>query len=116
MTTFLIIRTQRLQEFDFGRIAVQLVGRLEVEGQVAQGRVIDDTRERLKADVPLADLGVTILVTAERVEAIVEVDGTEPVESDHTIKVGEDIVEMMDNVVAAVEDVARVEADAKMIA
>ena len=78
--------------------------------------MVDDTRKGPKADVPLADLGVAILVAAERVEAIVEVDGAEPVESDHTIEVGEDLVEVMDNVVAAVEDVARVEADAKMIA
>lgn len=51
---------------DFAAPAGKVVlGRFQEEGQIAQGRVVRHSGERIKADAALADGGVAVLVGAD---------------------------------------------------
>ena len=104
-----------LEEGYLAAIAVKVVGRLEVERKAPEPRIVDDAREGLLADLPLADAGVAVLVRGEGVERVVEVDGLESVEADHAVELVQDAVEVADDVVAAVPHVACVEAYAEPV-
>ena len=66
--------------------------------------------ERVKADAALADGGVAVLVGAERVLRVVQVDGAQAVEPDHAIELLQHAVQIAGDVVAAVPHVAGVQA------
>ena len=64
----------------------RVVGRLEEEGQIAQGRMTRHRVERLEADKALPYRGMAVLVGAKRVHRVVEVDGTQTVQAHHAVK------------------------------
>ena len=88
-----------------------IVGGFQDEGQMAQGRVVDHRQDGLKAQGPLADLGVPVLPGAGRVHAVVDVDRLQPVQPHHPVQLLQHPVQVVDNVVARVGDVAGVQAD-----
>ena len=72
---------------DFAAPAGKVVlGRFQEEGQIAQGRAVRHSGERIKADAALADGGVAVLVGAERVLRVVQVDGAQTVEPDDAVE------------------------------
>ena len=71
--------------------------------------------ERVKADAALADGGVAVLVGAERVLRVVQVDGAQAVEPDHAIELLQHAVQIAGDVVAAVPHVAGVQAHAHFL-
>ena len=76
----------------------------------------DDTHERFKANLALADAGVAVLVAAARVLAVIEMDGLEARKADDAVELRQHLVEVLADVVTAVPDVAGVEADAELCA
>ena len=83
---------------------------------MAQCRVIDDAGKCFRADAPLADACVAILAAAQRVHAVVEMDGFEPVQPDHLVKLREHAVQVAHDVISRIVHVARVEAHAHFVA
>src|SRR3989338_5804300 len=57
--------------------------RLKDQGNAPQPRMVDETAERLKPDVPLADVPVTVHARLERHLRVVEMDQLEPPQSHH---------------------------------
>ena len=77
--------------------------------------MIDDGPEGFEADVALADFFMPVFVAGQLVLAVVHVDGFQPIQADDLIKSRQYVVQMVDDIVAAVKDVARIEADADFI-
>ena len=72
-----------LLELPYG-LAVLLerrVGHLQVERHVAQFRMVHEPRQGIEADPPLADRRMAVLVRAEVVLRVVEVDGAQLVDA-----------------------------------
>ncbi len=82
---------------------------------MAQEPVVDDPGNRLDTDVAMADPGVAVLAAAARVEAVVEMDGAQPLQADDRIELGQDPVEIVDNVVPGIMDVTGVETDPHLV-
>ena len=77
--------------------------------------MIDDGVKGGKADMAFTDFLVAVFMAGQFIFAVVDVDGFQPVEADDLIEGHEDVIELMDDVLAAVKDVARIEADADFI-
>ena len=82
---------------------------------MAAGGMTDDAHEGFQTDLALADARMAVFVGSAGIQAVVEVDGTQAVEADDAVKFREHAVEVMDDVIASVPDVAGVKADAEMI-
>lgn len=78
----LSLRRFLTQHGNLARVAGGIVRRLEDEGQALEGRMADDAHECIEANLALADAGVTVLVAAQAVLAVVEVDGLEARKAD----------------------------------
>ena len=65
-------------EGDLPGVARQVVGGLQAERQVLQGRVVHDPGQGLQTDAAFTDAGVAVLPGAAGVQAVVEVDGLQP--------------------------------------
>ena len=88
---------------------------LQVEGQIAQRGVLCHRRERLEADVALPDAGMAVLMRAAGIQAVVQMDGFQPVEADDLVELAHHAVEVSRYVIACVPDMARVQADAHVV-
>ena len=75
-----------------------------------------DAAHRFRAEMPFAELLVPILVRAAGVLAVVEVHGAQPVEPDDLVEARQHAVEVADDIVSRVPDVAGVEAHAELLA
>ena len=61
-------------------------GTSSVERHVAQFRMVRERRQGVEADLALADRRMAVLVRAESVLRVVEVDGAQPVEADDAVE------------------------------
>ena len=75
----------------------------------------DDALERVDADEALADALVAVLVRPAGVLRVVDVHGAQAVEADHAVELVEHAVQVVHDVVAAVVNVARVQAHAHVV-
>ena len=91
------------------------MGRLEEEGQVAQGRMARHRVKRLEADEALPYRGMTVLVGAERVHRVVEMDGAQTAQAHHAVELVKHAVEVVRDVVAGVPHMAGIQAHAEMV-
>ena len=80
-----------------------------------QRRVADHPGQGFQADATLADARVSVFVGADGVFAVVEMDGFQAVQADHAVKLRQYAVQVADDVVAAVGDMAGVQADAHFV-
>ena len=78
--------------------------------------MIDDACKGIKADAAFADACVAILVTSQGIEAVVQMDGLQAGKADALVKAGEYAIEVVYDIVAAVPDMAGIEADAQLAA
>ena len=78
--------------------------------------MVDDSRQRFRAYLALAYLGVPVFMREEAVDAVIEMDGFEAREPYHAVKLREHAVEIAYDIVAAVIDMAGIEANAELIA
>mgnify|MGYP002335557561 CR=1 FL=1 len=104
---FLPLPGQALDAGDLPRIAVQVVGRLQVKGQAAQGWVVHHAGERLEPDRSEAELLVPILAAAQGVLAVVEVHGPQARQAHDAIELLQHAVQVAADVVPRVMDMAR---------
>ena len=103
---------ERAEEGDFGGVAGEVgLGGLEDHGEGAEEGMTDDGAEGGKSEVAVADGLVAVLMRAERILGVVDVEGAEPGESDDAVELGEDVVEGGGDGVSGVVDVAGVEGD-----
>ena len=101
------------QRGDLFGVACEIrVGGLQVERQVAQLRMVRHGGQGFEADLAFADAGVAVLVRTAGIHAVVEVDGMQTVEPDHTVELLQHAVEVAHDVVARIPHVARVQAHA----
>ena len=63
----------------------------------------------------MADALVAVLAAAQRIHAVVKVDGAQAVEADYPVEVFQHAVEVVDQIIAGVVQVAGVEADAHFL-
>lgn len=59
------------QKGNFSGISIQLIGGFQVKGKLSQGRMIDDANQSFFSDISFSDTGVAILVSAQRIQAVV---------------------------------------------
>src|SRR5947207_55217 len=87
---------------------------LEVGTQVLEGRMREECAE-VFADQPLPDIRVPVAIRAERGRAVVDVEGTQPVEAQTLVDLVYQLVDRLrvGDVVAGGEEMARVEAHAE---
>lgn len=100
------------QHSDFAGIASGVIWRFENEGQVLKGRMADDAHECFKANLSFTNAGVAVFMTAALVLTVIEMNGLETAEADDAVKFRQDLIKMLLNVIAAVPDMAGIEADA----
>ena len=84
----------------------QLVGSLQAEGKIPQRRMPDNPPQRLQSDAPLTDTCVPVLAGACGVLAVVKVDGFQAVQTNHPVKLCQHTVQIVDNIISAVRDMA----------
>ena len=105
---------------DLGEVGAVLVGpgRLEHRGQILEAGLGEERGDAALAHLALADVRVLVAVGALGHRAVVDVQAAEPVEADLAVEVVDDERECLrlDDVVAAREQVAAVDADADPLA
>ena len=74
--------------------------------------MIHDAHKRIKPDFPLADLLVAVLMRTKDIHRVIEMNRLEPFKPDDSVELREYSVKVVHYVVAAVPDMAGVEADA----
>ena len=77
--------------------------------------MMHDIAERVKSDLAETDILVAVFAGAGGILAVVDMEDGDLVLPDDPVKLFHDVVEMMDDVIAAVAGVAGVEADAQFI-
>ena len=75
--------------------------------------MVDHASQSVDPDFALADAGVAILVRAKGIHGVVEVDRLEPTETDNAVKLRQDAIKTVHDVVSAIPDMACVEAHAQ---
>ena len=75
--------------------------------------MIDDSFEGVEPDLAFADLFVPVFVRGEGVHRIVAMNRLETIKTDHPVELGENSVEVADDVVSAVPDMTGVQTDAE---
>ena len=76
--------------------------------------MIDDAAKGRLPQIALADAGVAVLVGAQRVHAVVDVDGLQPLQPDNAVELRQHAVDVARDVVPRVGDVAGVHAHAHL--
>ena len=99
---------------DLPCIAGVVVRRFQNEGQMTELWMADDARQSLESEFPFADARMAVFAGGAHVETVVEVDGMEVGQPDHAIELVKDAVEVIDDVVAGIPDVAGIETDAEL--
>ena len=82
---------------------------------MAQFWMIDNTDECIGTDLAFADTSVAVLVRIAIVETIIQMDRFQSVEADNTVEFFENAVEVVDDIIACVVDMARIETYAHFI-
>ena len=77
--------------------------------------MIHHAAEGLRAQKAFADAGVAVLLCTAGIEAVVDMDGLQPVQADDLVELCQHAVQIMDDIVACVGDMAGVKAHAHFI-
>ena len=79
---------------------------------MAQLRVVDNIRNACQSKRTLADFLVSVLMTADRILAVVQVNGFQPVQADDFIKRLQNAIQIPDDVIAAIIYMAGIQTNA----
>lgn len=77
--------------------------------------MIHDSDNSIKPEYAFADFGVAIFSAPERIHTVVEVKRLDAIEPDETIKLVQNAVKIIDNIVTCVVHMATVHTDADLI-
>ena len=72
----------------FSGIAIVIVWRFQNEGEFTEAGMADDGCECVKADAALTETGMAVLVARERIQAVVQMNGPQSLQTEHSIKFG----------------------------
>ena len=78
--------------------------------------MVSDAAESIKADAAESNILMPVFRGPHRILAVVEMNDRNLIDPDEPVKFMDDAVKMMYNIIAAVMDMAGVEADAKLLA
>jgi len=76
--------------------------------------MVDDARQSFNSDRAFTDFFMAVLVAAERVFAVVEVDRLQARKTNRTVKLLQYTVKIVNDVITAIADVARIQTDAQL--
>ena len=74
-----------------------------------------DTDQGFGSDVTFADACMAVFVSAKRIQAVIQVDGAQTGKTDDAVKFGENLIQVIDDVIAAIPDMAGIQADTEMV-
>ena len=79
--------------------------------------MIQNVRHLVKVedDVTFADACMAVFVSAKRIQAVIQVDGAQTGKTDDAVKFGENLIQVIDDVIAAIPDMAGIQADTEMV-
>ena len=75
--------------------------------------MIDNSLNRLKAKLALADLLMAILMGCKSIHRVIEVNGLEIIKTYHTIEILKNAIKIAYDIVAAIPDMASIKANTK---
>ena len=65
-----------------------------------------DADQGFGSDVTFADACMAVFVSAKRIQAVIQVDGAQTGKTDDAVKFGENLIQVIDDVIAAIPDMA----------
>ena len=108
-------RIQISQSRNFFGITVKLVRGFKEKRKISQIFIIYNFSERINSDVALANFLMSVLVVADRIHTVIEMNCLESFKPDYTVKFFKNSVKIIHNVITGVKNMAGIKADADFI-
>ena len=103
------------QSRNFFGITVKLVRGFKEKRKISQIFIIYNFSERINSDVALAYFLMSVLVVADRIHTVIEMNCLESFKPDYTVKFFKNSVKIIHNVITGVKNMAGIKADADFI-
>ena len=77
---------QAFQQSDLLTVAVVVIRGFQIKGQVTQNRMVNHALKGLQSQRALSNIGMTVLMAAQGIQAVVQMHGFQPAQSDNMVK------------------------------
>ena len=97
---------QPAQQGDLPGIPGKLIGRFQNHGFVLQRGMVHNSRKSGDSQTAFTEAFMPVLVTGKGILGVVQMEGLQFAQTDHPVKLFQNTVQIPDNIVAAVIDMA----------
>lgn len=77
---------QAFQQSDLLTVAVVVIRGFQIKGQVTQNRMVNHALKGLQSQRAFSNIGMTVLMAAQGIQAVVQMHGFQPAQSDNMVK------------------------------